>query len=169
MIIFGIDPGTSITGYGVIKTEGNAVSFVDFGIINVKSSMMMYEKLEKIYDGLCDKMQKFMPQRVSIEQAFYDKNIRTTMVLGQARGIALLAAKKCGAVIAEYSAKEIKKSIVGNGNAKKNQVEYMVKMLLRLPKKNFPSDAYDALAAALCDFRTQAFFSKTRGIKCLNI
>jgi crossover junction endodeoxyribonuclease RuvC len=165
MIIFGIDPGTAITGYGVIQVNGNSVCFVDFGVVRTNDKLDMPDKLACIYDGLVEKMQRHSPDRVSIEEAFYDKNVRTTMVLGQARGVALLAAKKCGAMIAEYSAKEIKKSVVGNGNAKKNQVEYMVKMLLRVPAEKFPADAYDALAAALCDFRHQAFLSKVIAAK----
>jgi crossover junction endodeoxyribonuclease RuvC len=165
MIIFGIDPGTSITGYGVIQVSGNSVSYVDFGVIRAGDKLDMPDKLACIYDGLVEKMRQHGPDRVSIEEAFYDKNVRTTMVLGQARGVALLAAKKCGAAIAEYSAKEIKKSVVGNGNAKKNQVEYMVKMLLRVPAEKYPPDAYDALAAALCDFRHQAFLSKVIAAK----
>jgi crossover junction endodeoxyribonuclease RuvC len=165
MIIFGIDPGTSITGYGVIQVAGNCVSFVDFGVIRAGDKLEMPDKLVCIYDGLVEKMRQHEPDRVSIEEAFYDKNVRTTMVLGQARGVAILAGKKCGAAIAEYSAKEIKKSVVGNGNAKKNQVEYMVKMLLRVPAEKYPPDAYDALAAALCDFRNQAFLSKVIAAK----
>jgi crossover junction endodeoxyribonuclease RuvC len=165
MIIFGIDPGTSITGYGVINVQGNSVSYVDFGVIRAGDKLEMPEKLVCIYDGLVEKMRQHEPDRVSIEEAFYDKNVRTTMVLGQARGVAILAGKKCGAAIAEYSAKEIKKSVVGNGNAKKNQVEYMVKMLLRVPAEKYPPDAYDALAAALCDFRHQAFLSKVIAAK----
>jgi crossover junction endodeoxyribonuclease RuvC len=144
---------------------GNCVSFVDFGVIRAGDKVDMPEKLACIYDGLVEKMRQHGPDRVSIEEAFYDKNVRTTMVLGQARGVAILAAKKCGAAIAEYSAKEIKKSVVGNGNAKKNQVEYMVKMLLRVPAEKYPPDAYDALAAALCDFRNQAFLSKVIAAK----
>ncbi|HMD69598.1 MAG TPA: crossover junction endodeoxyribonuclease RuvC, partial [Chitinivibrionales bacterium] len=91
-----------------------------------------------------------------IEEAFYAKNVHTTLVLGQARGVALLAAQQSGAEVAEYSPREIKKLVTGNGNAAKNQVEYMVKMLLRVPQAQCHADAFDALAAALCDFRSRA-------------
>jgi crossover junction endodeoxyribonuclease RuvC len=160
MIIFGIDPGTSITGYGVIEADGNRVSYVDCGVIRISDKFDMPEKLAAIYDGLAGLLARHSPGRVCIEEAFYAKNVHTTLVLGQARGVAILAAKKSGADVSEYSPRAIKKTVTGNGNAAKNQVEYMVKMLLRLPAGDQAPDAYDALAAALCDFRHQAFLSK---------
>jgi crossover junction endodeoxyribonuclease RuvC len=165
MIIFGIDPGTSITGYGVIAADGNRVSYVDCGVIRISDKLDMPEKLATIYDGLAALLTQHRPGRVCIEEAFYAKNVHTTLVLGQARGVALLAAKKSGADVSEYSPRAIKKTVTGNGNAAKNQVEYMVKMLLRVPAEKFPPDAYDALAAALCDFRHQAFLSKVIAAK----
>lgn len=165
MIIFGIDPGTSITGYGVIEVVGNRVSYVDCGAIRISAKIDMPEKLAAIYEGLEGLLARHKPQRVCIEEAFYAKNVHTTLVLGQARGVALLAAKKSGADVAEYSPRAIKKTVTGNGNAAKNQVEYMVKMLLRIPAGEHAPDAYDALAAALCDFRHQAFLSKVIAAK----
>lgn len=156
MIILGIDPGSSIAGYGVIRVEGNCVAFVDFGVVKAADNLDMPGKLLCMYNGLSQKIREHCPQRVSVEEAFYAKNVHTTLVLGQARGVALLAAKQFGAEVAEYSPREIKKTVVGNGNAAKNQVEYMVKMLLCVPSGNQCADAYDALAAALCDFRTCA-------------
>ena len=120
MIIFGIDPGTSITGYGVIETDGNRVSYVDCGAIRISDKFDMPEKLAAIYDGLTELLARHRPQRVCIEEAFYAKNVHTTLVLGQARGVALLAAKKSGADVAEYSPRAIKKTVTGNGNAAKN-------------------------------------------------
>jgi crossover junction endodeoxyribonuclease RuvC len=160
MIIIGIDPGTSNTGYGVIEVAGNRVSYVDCGVIHISDKLAMPEKLVCIYDGLTGLMRKHGPGRVSIEEAFYAKNVHTTLVLGQARGVALLAAMQSGADVAEYSPREIKKTMTGNGNAAKNQVEYMVKMLVRAPAAEHHADAFDALAAALCDFRYQAFQKK---------
>jgi len=157
MIIFGIDPGTAVTGYGVIRVIDNRVTWVDSGVIKTGKESMLADKLAVIYDGLTVKMQQHAPQRVCVEQAFYAKNVRTTLILGHARGIALLAAKKAGAEVAEYSPREIKKSVVGNGNADKQQVEYMVKALLSVPAQHAHSDAYDALAAALCDFQNYRY------------
>ena len=157
MIIFGIDPGTSITGFGVIRVDGNSVSWVDCGVIRAGAKLALPEKLVCMYDGLIDKMRIHRPQRVCVEEAFYAKNVHTTLMLGQARGVALLAGVQSGAVVAEYSPREIKKSVVGNGNAEKDQVEFMIKAMLCLPGASYPADAYDALAAAVCDFRHCAF------------
>lgn len=153
MIILGIDPGTAITGYGFIKLVNNAVSWIDSGTITTKPATPLAERLEYIYDMLLQKMLEHHPDRVSIEEAFYGKNVHTTLVLGHARGVAMLAAQKCGAAVAEYSPREIKKAITGNGNAGKEQVVYMIKMLLSPPQEHRHTDAYDALAAAVCDFQ----------------
>jgi crossover junction endodeoxyribonuclease RuvC len=153
MIIFGIDPGTAITGYGVIRVYNNSVSWVDSGIIKTTPGTELPDKLMVIYNDLYAKMQEHAPDRVSVEQAFYAKNVHTTLILGHARGVALLAAKQAGAAVVEYSPRTIKKSVVGNGNAAKDQVEYMVKTMLAIPVKHTHADAYDALASALCDFQ----------------
>lgn len=152
MIIFGIDPGTAITGYGVIKTNNNSIVWVDSGVITTDASSALADRLEQIHDALILKMKEHAPDRVCIEEAFYGKNVHTTLVLGHARGVAMLAAKKAGASISEYAPREIKKAVTGNGNASKDQVEYMIKMLLSPPQAHVFSDAYDALAIAVCDF-----------------
>jgi crossover junction endodeoxyribonuclease RuvC len=152
MIILGIDPGTAITGFGVIEVKNNAVSWVDGGVITTRSEAPLPERLLTIDNGITRCLAQYAPGRVAIEQAFYAKNVHTTLLLGHARGVLMLAAQKAGAAIAEYSPREVKKSITGNGNAEKSQVEYMVKMLLSPPKIFEKSDAYDALAVALCDF-----------------
>ena len=152
MIILGIDPGTAITGYGVIEVKNNTVSWIDCGIITTRADAPLAERLETIHTGIEQCIALHAPERVAIEQAFYAKNVHTTLLLGHARGVLMLAAQKAGAEIAEYSPREIKKAITGNGNAEKPQVEYMVKMLLSPPKAFERSDAYDALAVALCDF-----------------
>jgi crossover junction endodeoxyribonuclease RuvC len=152
MIFLGIDPGTAVTGYGVILARNNSVSRVDLGVIVTEPRSPLPERLMKIYDGLKGCIDRHKPQRVSIEQAFYAKNVHTTLLLGHARGVAMLAARQSGAEIAEYSPREIKKATTGNGNATKEQVEYMVKMLLPGTPGEQRSDAWDALAVALCDF-----------------
>ena len=152
MIIFGVDPGTAVTGYGVIKTNNNAISWVDSGVITTNASSSLDRRLEQIYDLLADKIRTHSPDRVCIEESFYGKNVHTTLVLGHARGVAMLAARKSNAVVAEYSPREVKKALTGNGNATKEQVEYMIKVLLSPPQTHVHSDAYDALAIAVCDF-----------------
>ena len=110
-------------------------------------------------------MQEHTPRRVCVEQAFYAKNVHTTLILGHARGVALLAAKQTGATVAEYTPRAIKKAVVGNGNADKEQVEYMVKAMLAIPKEHAYADAYDALAAALCDFQNYKYNAAIAAIK----
>lgn len=153
MIILGIDPGTAITGFGVLQAVNNTVSWVDSGVICTEAGLPLADRLEVIYDALLVKMRIHKPDRVCIEEAFYRKNVHTTLVLGHARGIAMLAAKKCAAVISEYSPREIKKAITGHGNAAKEQVAFMIQRLLSPPRQHHRSDAYDALAVALCDFQ----------------
>lgn len=152
MIILGIDPGTARTGYGVIQVKNNSVSWINSGVITSNSDMELPERLQKIFDSLTKIIEHHKPSFVSVEQAFYGKNVHTTLLLGHARGVAILAAIKNNAKIIEYSPREIKKAVTGNGNATKEQVEYMIKLLLSPPDTNAPSDAYDALAAALCGF-----------------
>ena len=152
MIILGIDPGTAVTGYGVIKAENNTVSKIDWGVITTRADAPLAERLQVIYSGMDRFIAKYEPERVAIESAFYAKNVHSTLLLGHARGVLMLAAQIAGACIAEYSPREVKKSITGRGNAEKSQVEYMVRMILSLPDAVGRSDAFDALAIALCDF-----------------
>jgi crossover junction endodeoxyribonuclease RuvC len=107
---------------------------------------------------LQDIFRQVKPERVCVEQAFYAKNVHTSMILGHARGVALLAAQQCGALVTEYTPREVKKALVGTGAAEKQQVAYMVKMLLKPPVVHLQSDAYDALGIALCDFFHQTKF-----------
>ena len=151
-VFFGIDPGTVATGYGVIDVLDNTVRWADSGVICPDARGHLSEKLEFIFSELCVKLDKYMPSCVCVEQAFYGKNARTALVLGCARGVALLAARKSGAFLVEYSPLEIKKSVVGNGNATKEQVAFMIQTLLHPPEIHRRLDAYDALAAAMCAF-----------------
>jgi crossover junction endodeoxyribonuclease RuvC len=152
MVFFGIDPGSRITGYGVIRAEGNRARWVDSGVIRTPSDAALAEKLLLIYERLLELMACHRPDWVCVEEAFYAKNVHTTLVLGQARGVALLAGAKTGARIEEYSARTVKQAVVGKGSATKEQVAYMVKMLLAPPCKHVQTDAFDALAVALCAF-----------------
>lgn len=151
LVIMGVDPGSSVTGYGLVKTQpGNEISLLDYGTIKTDSGFQPEEKLKKIYDGLVKVLRKSSPDEFAIEEAFYSKNAKTAMVMGQVRGVAILAAAQAQIPVAEYSPREIKQSIVGSGNASKSQVQFMVKNLLGLKKIPEPEDAADALAVALC-------------------
>jgi len=172
MIILGIDPGTAATGYGVIRVINNAVSWIDSGVIVSDSSMLLSDRLLRIYEGISAKIREHEPQRVCIEEAFYGKNVHTTLVLGHARGVAMLAAAQAGCIVSEYTPREIKKSVTGSGSAEKEQIEYMVKMILNPKTEKMRQDAYDALAIAMCDFYNMgrsALLSSVKPSKKINV
>ncbi len=153
-VFFGVDPGSNLCGFGAILVQQNTVCWLDSGVISTRGAKTLAQKLECIYDGLLEKIILYKPGCVCVEEAFYAKNVHTTLILGHARGAVLLAAQKTGAQILEYSPREIKKTVVGNGNATKDQVGYMIKSLLSPPSDKQQVDACDALAAALCGFYT---------------
>jgi crossover junction endodeoxyribonuclease RuvC len=165
VVILGIDPGTAVTGYGVIRVVNNSVAWVDSGVVETNTSQPLHLRLLSIYDSIGGKLAEHVPRRVAIEEAFYGKNVHTTLVLGHARGVAMLAAARAGCEVAEYAPREIKKSVTGNGNAAKEQVAYMVKMLLRPPVDGMRQDAYDALAVAMCDFHNMGRASVLSSVK----
>lgn len=149
MRILGIDPGTRITGYGIIDVDGNRLRHVDNGIIKTNSSEPLPLRLKAIYDGLTRVLGEFSPQGVAVEQVFLAKNPRAALTLGHARGTAVLAAVNLGLNVEEYSALQVKSAVVGYGHAAKQQVQQMVKALLNLPEIA-QEDASDALAVAIC-------------------
>ncbi len=149
MRILGIDPGTRITGYGIIDIEGNRLRHVDNGIIKTRSSDPLPLRLKTIYDGLSTILKEFSPQAVAVEQVFLAKNPRAALTLGHARGTAVLSAVNLGLEVHEYSALQVKSAVVGYGHAAKQQVQQMVKALINLPEVA-QEDAADALAVAIC-------------------
>jgi crossover junction endodeoxyribonuclease RuvC len=149
MRILGIDPGTRITGYGIIDVEGNRLRHVDNGIIKTRSSDPLPLRLKTIYDGLSTILKEFSPQAVAVEQVFLSKNPRAALTLGHARGTAVLSAVNLGLEVHEYSALQVKSAVVGYGHAAKQQVQQMVKTLINLPEVA-QEDAADALAVAIC-------------------
>ena len=149
MRILGIDPGTRITGYGIIDVEGNRLRHVDNGIIKTRSSDPLPLRLKTIYDGLSTILNEYAPQAVAVEQVFLAKNPRAALTLGHARGTAVLSAVNLGLEVQEYSALQVKSAVVGYGHAAKQQVQQMVKALLNLPEVA-QEDAADALAVAIC-------------------
>jgi crossover junction endodeoxyribonuclease RuvC len=150
VLILGVDPGSKVTGYGVIDSSGERSSLVESGVIEPDNRAALPEKLKEIFVGLLKVIEDHHPQQFAIEQAFYSKNARSALIMGQARGVAILAASQSGLPIGEYSPKEVKCAVVGTGNASKSQVQFMVKNLLRLKEPPQPLDAADALAVALC-------------------
>lgn len=150
MRILGIDPGTLATGYGLIEQKGNSHFLIDCGCIRTSTKFSLSKRLLKIYSELLKLIQASQASSVCVEEAFYAKNVRTTLILGHARGVILLAAETAGLDIFEYSPREIKKSVTGNGAASKEQVQFMVQRLLNIREIVEPTDASDALAVALC-------------------
>jgi crossover junction endodeoxyribonuclease RuvC len=165
MIIFGIDPGTAITGYGVIETSGNHVQWRDSGGIRTKSEDSLDGKLVTVFNGLREVMTRYPVDKICVEEAFYHKNARTALILGHVRGICILAAGMLEKPVEEYTPRKIKKAITGNGNAQKQQVQYMIGILLSPPRTHTCSDAYDALAVALCGFYHHTHVSVAAGTK----
>jgi crossover junction endodeoxyribonuclease RuvC len=151
VIVLGVDPGTAITGYGVVARSGDgAVSLRECGVIRTESRAPLPERLRDIYEGIAEIMDRHTPAAVAVEGVFFGKNVRTAVVLGHARGAILLAAALRDIEVAEYPPAEIKSAVVGAGRATKDQVGLMVKQLLKLRDVPRPADAADGVAVALC-------------------
>jgi crossover junction endodeoxyribonuclease RuvC len=157
MRVLGIDCGTECTGYGVVELDaGDQLRCVAFGGITLSRQIPMAEKLTAIYRRLCDIVEEHQPDQVAIEDVFYAVNVKSALKLGQARGVAMLAAAVHGISVTEYAPLSIKSAVVGYGKAEKEQVQLMVARLLRLEDLPEPADAADALAIAICDLHTVA-------------
>ena len=150
MIIFGVDPGTICTGFGIIKYKNNELDIIYSGIIKPPSNIQLALKLDYIYSKLDKLIKRYKPDEFAIETAFYGKNVQSALKIGYVRGISLLAAVRNQIPASEYSPREIKKSVVGNGAATKEQVQFMIKKLLILEKEKVKFDESDALAVAVC-------------------
>lgn len=149
MRIIGIDPGTGILGFGVIDVAGGKLSVVDAGVIKTPPHTPLDERLVEIYDALESIIRDTKPQLMSIEKLFFARNVTTAMSVSHARGVAMLAGKKAGLVIHEYTPLQIKQTLTGYGKADKKQMQEMVRLQLGLKSIPKPDDAADALAAAI--------------------
>lgn len=147
-IILGIDPGSRITGYGLIKESQQQLQYLDSGCIRT-TSVELSARLLQIFNGICELMERFSPDEVAIEQIFMHQNANTALKLGHARGVAMVACASHRVPVMEYSAREVKQSVVGYGAAQKSQVKHMVVNLLML-NSSPQNDAADALAIAIC-------------------
>jgi crossover junction endodeoxyribonuclease RuvC len=145
----GVDPGLAVTGFGVIEVNSRgSIQYRGSGAIQSKASAIP-QRIQKIFHGLCEQIEKFSPHFMAIERPFIGKNMKSALLLGQARGIAILAAAEAGLRIYEYSPLEVKQAVVGFGKAAKEQVQSMICSLLKTPP-NLKQDAADALAVAIC-------------------
>jgi crossover junction endodeoxyribonuclease RuvC len=150
MIVLGVDPGTLITGYGIIETRNGKMKILSCGAIKNDSHTSMPLRLKLIFETLNDITEQYHPDEFAIETAFYGKNAQSALKLGHARGVAMLTAVTRNIPTHEYSPREVKKAIVGNGAAAKEQVQFMVKSILKLKELPKPYDVTDALAVAIC-------------------
>lgn len=150
MRILGIDPGYAIMGYGILDYRGNKFTPVAYGSILTEAHTPNEERLMKLYDELTEIIAEYQPDEASIEELFYNTNATTAIMVGEARGMALLACARAGIRINEYTPLQIKSSLTGYGRADKKQVQTMVKMILGLAEVPKPDDTADALAAAIC-------------------
>ncbi|NMB81293.1 MAG: crossover junction endodeoxyribonuclease RuvC [Ignavibacteria bacterium] len=166
MRIIGVDPGTLFTGYGIVDFENNELNYVASGIIKIPSSKEFAPRLQKIYDDLNKIIINHKPDEFSLETSFYGKNVQSALKIGYARGVSLLVAIHNNLEIKEYSPREIKKAVVGNGAASKEQVQYMIKKLLYYRKTKIKFDESDALAVAVCHaFKVTSLRKKSRNWK----
>lgn len=149
MIVLGIDPGTKVTGYGIVEKISGTLTHVTYGEIRIKRGELLSQGLKRIYDSLTNIVVQYDPQAIAIENVFYGKNVQSLIKQAQARGVAILVASHRGIPIFEYTPLEVKKAAVGYGRAEKSQVQMMVKAILGLPELP-PKDASDALAIAIC-------------------
>lgn len=150
MVILGIDPGSGVTGYGVIRAQGSRMEALDYGCIRGKDGELPSARYVRIFQGLQELFARVRPETAAIESVFFCKNARSAIKLGEARGVAILAAGRLGIPIYEYEPRRVKQAVVGFGGAHKSQVQSMVVKLLGLKVVPKPEDVTDALAVAIC-------------------
>lgn len=160
MTILGIDPGVGKVGWGLIKDESGKQKAIDYGCFETSSKINLEDRLTKIYDFVIDIIEKFTPEVLAIEQLYFAANSKTALIVGQARGVILLAASKSNLPTASYTPLQVKQALTGYGRADKNQIQAMVGSILHLPKKIAQDDTADALAIAI----THAFSYKIRKV-----
>lgn len=148
--VMGVDPGGDITGFGIIRRDGSRFSLVSCGATRAARGENLPERLNRIYTFIAARIEEHRPDAVVVEDAFFGRNAQTFKSIGQVRGVAILAAARAGVAVFEYSPREIKKAVVGRGDASKEQVQLMITRLLGLKDPPKPQDAADALAAAIC-------------------
>src|SRR5262245_6295266 len=165
MITLGIDPGTAIMGYGLVES-GVAASgagsveqlrMVEYGALYTPANAPLCERLPMLYKGVMELLAEYKPQAMALEELFFNKNVRTALSVGHARGIVILAAAHSGVHLGEYTPLQVKQAVVGYGRATKEQVQAMVKLLLNMDHIPRPDDAADALAVAICHIHSSAF------------
>ena len=157
MRILGVDPGYAISGYAIVDYEGNKFKVVKYGVVRNPSKMQMQKRLNKLFDKYSEIIQTYEPDHMAIEELFFNKNVKTAIAVGQARGVHIVAASQKNIPVYEYTPLQVKQGVVGYGRAEKKQVQEMVKLLLNLKTIPQPDDAADALAISICHAHTNRF------------
>lgn len=157
MLVLGVDPGTAITGFGLVEDQPSKIRAIKYGAIRTESHLPMSQRLKNIYDEVTRLIDEFQPEVVAIESLFFNKNVKTALTVGQARGVVMLAAANSGLEVAEYTPLQVKQAVVGYGRATKNQIQEMVKLLLNLKEVPTPDDVADAMAIGICHLHSRRF------------
>lgn len=155
--VLGIDPGSRVTGYGIVEEKDKKLISIASGVIQIRTDGEFSDRLKKIYQGITDIIEKYQPDSVAVENIFFAKNARSLIKLGEARGAAITAAANRNLAVFEYTPTEIKCAVVGYGRSEKEQIQKMVFLLLGLKTETQPFDASDALAVAICHIHSQKF------------
>lgn len=150
LIVLGIDPGTALCGYGIVRADGDEMTLVTCGAISTPAKTPLDQRLLKIHADLTALIREYKPDQAAIEKLFFARNTTTAMSVGHARGVAMLAVVQANLVLAEYTPNEVKQAVSGYGGADKHQMQEMVKLLLHLETVPKPDDAADAVAIAIC-------------------
>jgi crossover junction endodeoxyribonuclease RuvC len=164
MLVIGIDPGSLVTGYGLVKKEDNRLTYVEGGKISLSHSWPFSERVHRIFLSITEIIQAYHPEEMSIEDVFFAKNVKSALKIGHVRGAIMVAAIQCGLKVFEYTPLQIKQSVVGYGRATKEQVRAMVKLILSLDTQ-FSFDTADALAIAICHHNWVRFDPEVRKVK----
>jgi len=154
--VLGLDPGTAITGYGIVCAEGQSLTPVIHGVITTPAGLALPLRLQQLYGELCELIHTYQPSAAAVEELYFARNARTALAVGQARGVILLALAEAGLDIFSYTPLQVKKAITGYGRADKEQMQQMVRLLLSLEAIPQPDDAADALAVAICHAHSSA-------------
>lgn len=154
MVVLGVDPGTAITGFGLVQRRSGVLCCLEYGVIRTPAGVPLPERLDRLFRELRAVMARHPVAAVAVEQLFFNKNVQTAFSVGQARGVVLLAAAQAGLPVSEYTPPQVKQAVTGEGRAVKHQVGYMITRLLGLPAAPQPDDAADALAVAICHAQT---------------
>ncbi len=162
MLIMGVDPGTAITGFGLVRYDGSRFALVDCGCIRTFPDMPLSGRLHFLYNELVNIICRYNPEQFAVEELFFNKNAKTALAVGHARGVAMLAAASSSLPVFEYTPLQVKQSVAGFGRAEKTQVQFMVKTILTLPAAPAPDDVADALAVAICHGHLNSWVRKLK-------